>query len=92
MRNLQKRKVKKYKRYIRKQIKKAPQEKNSECKILEEVTSDLLKAIEHTENNINYQKSIEKLSKIIKRKILIKRILFFLLFIFMALTLFFIKQ
>lgn len=38
-----KRKVKKYKRYIRKQIKKALQEKNLECKILEEVTSDLLK-------------------------------------------------
>lgn len=46
VRILKKRKTKKYKRYIRKQIKKALQEKNSECKILESVTSDLTKVLD----------------------------------------------
>lgn len=39
-------KVRRYKRYIKRQIKKALQEKYLECKVLESVTSDLTKALD----------------------------------------------
>lgn len=43
---MKKQKSRKYKRYIRKQIKKALQEKNSECNLLDKVTSDLKVALD----------------------------------------------
>ena len=42
---MKKQKSRKYKRYIKKQIKKTLQEKISECNLLEKVTSDLKVAL-----------------------------------------------